>query len=622
MTDVEMILLIIPFLMACLFSILRMRQDALALAELRERCGTPGARRPLPAEIDELLEDRCERFGDDRWSCAGGAEVIADDLVASRTQGKAWLAGPYFSAVALVLTFSLIASAVSSIEFTGQSDALKLSIQEAAGQIGAKFLISAVGLACALVHAVARSHFMGSVERAARAIAKELRLRVMSTADANVAVILTAMEEQRAATRAVVDGTSRVLASLQAQLDKQDASVRLLSQLDQHADKLTLQQGDAFGEISDSLRVLRDQFTGEQIDRALGMIREVFGSELEAKLRPLQLEMQGQRNEELLNTLSQRLHSAITGGASDVTREFNVSLQHIAKTLPDMLERMEASTTSFRNETREALGDLRKGVTDEMAALDTARGELEKSLRKTLGEVYAFSERVISASEGASLKTIESVTAAADKTIDAQSKFLEHVSRERKEELASHLTAAQAVADVIAGHIHQLGQVAQTSGVIVETAQKQRSELEGLVKSLGDAGQQVDRRQAELTDAAEGIRAAIEELAQHIDDQVVQFVSGAQRAEDLMREASRVDGTLRSIVTQVKDVLTQDLERAQNQVKAEQQMIEKLLQSVDRSLVAGLGSSVGELTKTVESLEQVVDRYRRAAAVPPTGATT
>ena len=54
-----------------------------------------------------------------------------------------------------------------------------------------------------------------------------------------------------------------------------------------------------------------------------------------------------ERNEELLNTLSQRLHSAITGGASDVTREFNDSLKHIARTLPAMLDRAE-NTGSLR----------------------------------------------------------------------------------------------------------------------------------------------------------------------------------------------------------------------------------------------------------------------------------
>jgi hypothetical protein len=621
MNESATILLVSLFFTVLLVCVTKMHMSCSAIRELRERVGSPGSKRPLPPELEALLEEQCERFGDDKWTSARGAADVRDELIREHTRSWHWVAGPYFSAVALVLTFFFIALAVQRINFTGESDALKASIQSAAENIGMKFWVSAAGLACAVLHTYFRSSCIGELGASARQIERALEIRVMTAADAHVAIVLNSLGAQQKSTQQVVDGTAKLFAALQSQLEKHDAALKLLVRIEQYADQVALQQGEAFGEMTEHLGVLREQFTGERIDQALGMLREVLGSELEAKLKPLQLELQSQRNEELLNALSQRLHSAITGGASDVTREFNVSLQHIAKTLPEMLTRMEEATTAYRKETRESLEELRRGVTDEMASLDDARRAMELSLRKSTGEVYAFTERVINASEAAATKTIESVTSVTDKTLEAQSKFLEQASRDRQQEIASHMTSAQAVAAVIAGHIDQLTQVAASSQGIVELARNQRLEIETLVKGLADAGKHVDSRQEALSESAEAIRDAIEDLAKRIDGQIEQFVTGAQRTDDLMKEASRVDGTLRSIVGQVKDALTEDLERAQKQVMAEHQLIDKLLRTVDSSLVAGLSATIGELTRTIDTLGQVVDRHKRATAAQGGGAS-
>jgi len=125
--------------------------------------GKPVIARPLPAILDE-------------W----GHEIAED--------GTAGLLGSSFTGIALVCTFLLIAWVLftdvpAAIRATGnakESAAAPMdALAEAVGKMGAKFVISSVGIVLAILHSFVHRDYVRRVMRATHRIAQTLSLEVV-----------------------------------------------------------------------------------------------------------------------------------------------------------------------------------------------------------------------------------------------------------------------------------------------------------------------------------------------------------------------------------------------------------------------------------------------------------
>lgn len=634
----------------------RMRSDRESVDRIVTELRAPIDVATLPRSVTEILERDAMRFGDSQWFSDRGAEAVSETIGVNATTHIFWDFGAYYTGIALLATFALIGFAMIRIQFNASEDLLKQSIDTASKTIAFKFFLSAAGLFLSMFHAYRRSEELKRIDCARKKIARSLRGCIVTTPDTHSELLLSRLDSiersSREGSHRIAEVGSRTNELLQALesgriesanathamvnafrgefathhitslgragelLAQQVETVRKIEVLGGKASTLVELGSDGLSSINEHVTTIREQVTGPGIDCALAMLREVLGSELKDKLEPLLVDIRSQRNEELLNDLSQRLHAAITGGASDVTREFNASLERVARIVPEILERVERSAGSLQIGTSAAFDELKKRMAEDLEAAASLQSDLHEQLSKTLTESVdsfrAHTKEVVDSSREIATKLLGDLNEVTRTSLGDQRALVAHADEARRAEFDAHSNVSVELLSQMGVHVEQLRETKAHAGALADQAASQRAAVEGLFKSIDGSANAVHERHKTVLATTESLRVHLERLVGVMSDQATRVEQGFKQTEQAVVYSERVESTLKSIVKDVRTVLKEDLERVQRQVQEEQQLIDKLLQSVDKSIVANLSSTVGDLTSAVKELKVVVAGYRTA----------
>ncbi len=385
---------------------------------------------------------------------------------------------------------------------------------------------------------------------------------------------------------------------------------------------------------------LATNLLGEKAEEFLSRLNDSFRVGLKQGLvdvvGPLELlrsELKDVSPEQALRELADKLHCAITGGASDSTAEFRRSMDELQRALPSLLAEMKAATLATQHASAEAMNGFREQLAEQNRAASDANektlaavaGVLESiqgastSMGETVAQLGAQSgaemTRVLAALEQRTYEATERIVSAAG-VAEAKARTERGAQRERDEMAFAAL-------------LHSLGemrdQIAATEERALAATAAVRDELEEVTRflsaeraALSQLLTGISAGAASLSAQAEGTQKAAREtwgattelskavagLVQHAQAEEALMAASGNQVREVRAGSEAVEASLRRVSAAVADLLSRELASLRSQTDASRVAMETLVSRVDSNIVSALATHIEDLSMTVANLEK------------------
>lgn len=594
----------------------------------------------------------------------GQWEELEDAIVGGATSGGAWRAGGAFTGVALLITFFLIGYVLHSKlgKTIGADQIDNKLLAEAVSQMGSKFWVSAAGVAATLVHGMA-----AGVLRA-RSL-KQVRT-FLETARAEGRMVSATEHEaqQRTAHEAGVTELLRVLVGTADRQHQQLDGLRLSSiglerGVTALVDKteqgfaaqrtILLESADFMKSIDDSLQggleplvsnvdKLAKNLLSEKAEEFLTRIDETFRaglktglSDVVVPLEQLRVDIKSVSPDQALRDIADRLHGAITGGASDSTSDFKRSMDEMQRSLPAMVASMNEAAETSRKTSMDAMSGFQQLLSEQHEGTRRANEQVLASVTAVLQRVDGVSSSMadvvaeLGAQSGADMQrmlagldqqaqqAIERVMgAAASADVDARARRSELVAQDEAafiELLGSVRVLRDEIVTTESKTMGLLERIRLETSSVVELLSSERQAIDQVLGGVRAGAQSLTAQSASAQKVSEATQLTANALNQSIRSLVERTAAekdlvqaSGDRVSQIREGREEVESSLLRVTKAVADLLSKELQQLRVQSDVARQSMESLVAKVDGNIVSSLAAQVEDLAETVKSLDTTV----------------
>ncbi|WP_241758901.1 hypothetical protein [Pyxidicoccus parkwayensis] len=551
--------------------------------------------------------------------------------------------GRNLTGLALVMTFGLLGytlvmpvqEALRSSSTAGSASQADL-LSQAIGGMGAKFFVSAVGLAGSFLFQA----FSSLMER--RLLARLDAMRVLFEQETRT---LDAHEVLKA------DARGDALGALRAELVQ--TREELCSQLEK-LESVNVSLQEIGGDVKTHLGTMMKEHVGDVLTRQLTAVevtaREIaenlqrtiatgFATTLQQEMSTVREHLEGiqkalsERQEHDLGRILEQLRDFVSGGFHSQSQDMARQLEQLTAVFPRLESQFDSLSRSlgenarqWGSENQRAIDTLAEKVTSMVGSFDQVRSDLEAAtarvlkastesshrlnsenqqvlgqLSGTVSEVVGRFEEVLAGMNGSTKALMQAAASSAQNLQD-------HTVRQ-SESLGDHVKALQAAANV------GMQDLNVRSEAFSRSMQQTQDGLLGLTKQLQEAA-------AQLVSATKGV-SATQDGASKVTTQMVQVADSFNKAASAFQQQSAgrlavVEDERRLLTAQKEaldrvDPLLSGLVRTyEESVKSQVQYLSSQWMQVMNKLTSVSETASGELAQGVDELSDVVKELKDA----------
>jgi hypothetical protein len=630
--------------------------------------GTGRYREGLDAAI---LKERVATVGETSspvWVLRREPYAIARQYVTSAlAHAESFRMGARFTGFALIVTFFLIALVL----VTYVSDAVRPSadpgdLPEAVRLLGAKFAVSAIGVALAIAHHLIAGWFhrslnetaFAAVDRAGERL-RSLEMHRLELAAHGDQTLIAMMNELTLTRRAIESQTESIDAHLgQARESFASTAARIEMRLE-NLGSIEVSIKDMGEKVAANLgNVMRDT-VGQQIctkieevaahvdhiaTRVEDSLRDAVGTVVTGEIQAVRVALDAirvaveQQGGSQLEKLLEQLRATVSGGFHNESQAMAAALQQFAAVVPQLEQQMRALVDSMANDMTDRTTTEAAIVDEMLSRVADVIPRMEERLQLLTGNVTDQLNAQNSASAAATSEVMASVSALVNK-LDAQQSGMSDAVAQLS---AASAEGAQRMVAAIA---------AEADTRVSKVAESATAEFQNTLVALREAATLATSAHADVQNAGTQAQKVVSEVLGETKRAVQEMMTAGrasaehgERALALSREVRGVVESLRTVVETLgkhtNEVSTTILQ--QGEIQRQQQATLEKIESVLPKLIEryqtsfkdgaeqlamswqGHASGVERLIKTVsnqfiegvEELGQNVEKLEKSLAQP------